>query len=134
MCTSEFFPNVPQLLNFIENFFPVGNFIVDSFRLWDSLFSFSLQNVIDHLELAVLYQMRLLYHCCGQLIRRNLKTMMEDAKYMEPKEKSPKLVLFILEATPDECDNPEYVENCSNCGNYGYFARTCPKRYKSIEK
>jgi hypothetical protein len=53
--------------------------------------------VIERLEMADLYQTKSLYSSSGQLIRRNLKMVKKEAKWMELKKKSPELALAILE-------------------------------------
>jgi hypothetical protein len=62
-----------------------------------SLFSLSLENVFDRLEMADLYQIHSLYASCGRLIRRNLNTVKEEAKWLELKKKAPELAFTILE-------------------------------------
>jgi hypothetical protein len=87
-----------------------------------SLFSLSLKNVFERVEMADLYQMRSLYSSCGRLIRSNMRTVKEDAEWLELKKKAPKLVISILEEFSDD------FVNCYNCGNYGHFSLSCPDK------
>jgi hypothetical protein len=68
-------------------------------------FSLSLENVFDRLEMADLYQIKSLYSSCGQLIRRNIKTVKKDAKWLELKKKTPELAFSILEQIVEEFEN-----------------------------
>jgi hypothetical protein len=55
--------------------------------------------VLDRVELADLYHMKELFYSCVQmiLIRRNLKILKKDAKWLELKKKSPEVAFSILE-------------------------------------
>jgi uncharacterized protein with ATP-grasp and redox domains len=61
--------------------------------------------VLDRLEMADLYQMKSLYSSCGQLIRRNLKILKKDAKWLELKKKASELAFTILEEFAEEFEN-----------------------------
>jgi hypothetical protein len=53
--------------------------------------------VLDRLELADLYQIQSLYSSCGQWVRRNLKIVKKDAKWLELlKNKAPELALELV--------------------------------------
>jgi hypothetical protein len=58
--------------------------------------------VLDRLEMADLYQIKSLYFSCGQLMRRNLKMLKKDAKWLELKNKSPELASFVTSAEDDD--------------------------------
>jgi hypothetical protein len=80
----------------------------------NSLFSLSLTNVLDRLELADLYQTKSLNSACGQLIQSNLKVVKQDAKWLELKKKSPELAFAILE------DVDEFGNGNVNIHNWKY--------------
>jgi hypothetical protein len=56
-----------------------------------------LEIVFDRLQIADLYQLKSLHSFCGQLIRRNLKMVRKDAKWLELKKTVPELAFSILE-------------------------------------
>jgi hypothetical protein len=64
-----------------------------------------LANVLDRLELADLYQLKSLYSACDQLIRRNMKMVKKETKWLELKKKSPELAFSVLEKFVDEYGN-----------------------------
>jgi hypothetical protein len=53
--------------------------------------------VFDRLELADLYQMNSLLFASGKLIRRKLKMVKKDTKWLELKKTAPELAFSILE-------------------------------------
>jgi hypothetical protein len=83
-----------------------------------SLFSLSLENVLERLELAELYKIKSLYSSCGKMIQRNMTMLKTDAKWMALKMKSPELVISILE---------EFAEQFEKLlrGNYGHLNVEC---------
>jgi hypothetical protein len=56
-----------------------------------------LENVLDRVEMADLYQIKTLYASCGQLIRLNLQMVKKSAKWLDLKKKSSELAFAILE-------------------------------------
>jgi hypothetical protein len=58
--------------------------------------------VFDRVELADLYQIKALFSSCGKLIRRNLKMLKKEAKWLDLKNKSPDLAFSILEEFAEE--------------------------------
>jgi uncharacterized protein with ATP-grasp and redox domains len=97
-----------------------------------------LANVLDRVEMADLYQMKELYSSCGKLIRRNLKMVKKDAKWLELKKKSPELAFNILEEIVEEFENMNgrqgnFFSKCSDCGNPEIFGhmRDCPNNNRS---
>jgi hypothetical protein len=65
------------------------------------LYSITVKNVFDRLELAELHQIDSLKSACGQIIRKNLKELKETDKWAKLKETSPQLVIAVLEQFPD---------------------------------
>jgi hypothetical protein len=61
--------------------------------------------VFDLVEMADLYQLKSLYSSCGQLIRRNLKNLKKDAKWVALKKKASELAFTILEEFAEEFEN-----------------------------
>jgi hypothetical protein len=70
-----------------------------------------LGNVLDRLEMADLYQMKELYSFCGPLIRRNLKMLSNNAKWLELKKKSPELASLF---NYDDDDEKEEIEGITS--------------------
>jgi hypothetical protein len=87
-----------------------------------TIFSLSLTNVLDRLEMADLYQINSLYSACGQLIQSNLKTVKKDAKWLELKKKAPELAFAILEDV-EEFGNGKVNINKYTIGNTSNICR-----------
>jgi hypothetical protein len=58
-----------------------------------------MENVVDLLKLADLYQTDLLKTACGKMIRMNLEEVKKMDKWIELKTSSPQLVISVLEET-----------------------------------
>jgi hypothetical protein len=77
-----------------------------------------LQNVLDRVEMADLYQMKELYSACSQLIRRNLKTVKKDVKFLELNKKAPELASFLT--SDDDDEKTEEIEGLTS--SHGFAA------------
>jgi hypothetical protein len=63
--------------------------------------------------MADLYQMNSLYFSCDQLIRRNLKMLKNDTKWLELKKKSPELLASFLTSDDDD-EKTEEIEGLTS--------------------
>jgi hypothetical protein len=61
--------------------------------------------------MADLYQIKLLYSTCSQLIRRHLKMVKKEANWLELKKNAPELAFAILEEFAEEIENRNYMQN-----------------------
>jgi hypothetical protein len=80
-----------------------------------SLFSLTLTNVLERLELAELYQMKSLYSSCVQMIRRNLSMVETNAKWFELKTKSPELAFSVLEEFAEDIEGLQFTPSIFDC-------------------
>jgi hypothetical protein len=77
-----------------------------------------LENVLDLLEMADLYQLKSLHAFCGRLIRRNVKMLKKDDKWQVLKKTAPELAALFT--SDDDDENTGEIEGSTS--SHGFAA------------